>query len=259
MGVSFFRRCEMNSGYQNEKDFVSLFNKKYLFELDSKAQEFLRDLFDNEIDDSEPIIAWKNKAVQKADIFIKFKNYLKGVSIKSGHNNSVHHEQIQEFERYLYNLNIPYKVIEKYLGYHYGYRKDENGQTDFSTRLTAEQYKSLYQKDLDIFNNYINKTRIIIDMIDRFIIRGRNADYDIDVLLYGTVDDYIWIKKYDLYDLVLSKRCIDFTSPHIACMTIGPQKRCIESDKNFKDKYLVAIRWNYLKEDIINYKNKLCK
>lgn len=109
----------MNGGYQNEKDFVNLFNKKYLYELDNKAQ----DLFENEIDNSEPIKAWKNKAVQKADIFIKYKNYIKGISIKSGHNNSIHHEQIQEFERYLAKLKIPYKIINKYIGYHYGYEK----------------------------------------------------------------------------------------------------------------------------------------
>ena len=53
-----------------------------------------------------------------------------------------------------------------------------------------------------MFNNEINKTRLIVDMIDRFIVRGRNSDYDIDVLICGTVNDYVWIKKYDLYELI---------------------------------------------------------
>ena len=51
-----------------------------------------------------------------------------------------------------------------------------------------------------IFNNHLNKTMIIIDMVDRFIVRGRNSDYDIDFLICGTVEDYVWISKYDLYD-----------------------------------------------------------
>ena len=93
-------------------------------------------------------------------------------------------------------------------------------------------------------------------MIDRFVIRGRNSDYDIDALVCGTINDYVWISKYDLYDLILSKRCLDFTSPHIACMTIGPKKRNLNNDsKNFKDRYLVCIRWNFIKEDIIKFKN----
>ena len=103
-----------------------------------------------------------------------------------------------------------------------------------------------------------NKTKIIVDMVDRFIIRGRNSDYDIDALVCGTVKDYVWILKYDIYDLILSKRCLDFTSPHIACMTIGPKKRNLDkTSKNVKDRYLVCIRWNFIKENIINFKKNI--
>ena len=95
-------------------------------------------------------------------------------------------------------------------------------------------------------------------MVDRFIIMGGNSDYDIDVLVCGTVYDYIWINKFDLYDLVLSKRCLDFTFPHVACMTIGPQKRNLDrKSNNAKERYMVAIRWNFLREDIINFKNNI--
>lgn len=90
--------------------------------------------------------------------------------------------------------------------------------------IVLRKNKEFYQDDLNIFNSYVNKTRIIIDMVDRFIVRGRNSEYDIDCLICGTIDNYVWISKYDLYDLVLSKKCLHFTSPHVACMTLGPQK-----------------------------------
>ena len=248
----------MNYGYQNEYDFVELFNNKHLCELDINSQMFLKDLFGDVIDNRELIKSWKNKMVQKADIFIKYGNYIKNVSLKCGNSNSMHHEQVQEFERYLGNIGISYKVIEKYLSYHYGYMKDELGNTDFSRQLNSDEYKMYYQEELNIFNKTINKTRIIVDMIDRFIIRGRNSDYDIDVLVSGTINDYVWILKYDIYDLILSKRCMDFTSPHVACMTIGPKKRCLgRKINNLKDKYLVCIRWNFIREDIICFKNKI--
>ena len=121
--------------------------------------------------------------------------------------------------------------------------------------IVLRKNKEFYQDDLNIFNSYVNKTRIIIDMVDRFIVRGRNSEYDIDYLICGTIDNYVWISKYDLYDLVLSKKCLHFTSPHVACMTLGPQKRCITSKGNLKDRYLVAVRWNFLREDIISFKN----
>ena len=248
----------MNYGYKNEEDFVNLFNNKYFFELDNNSKKFIKELFGETISNDEMIKSWKNKMVQKTDIFIKYKNYVKNISLKCGNSNSMHHEQIQEFKMYLEKLGIPYSTINKYVSYHYGYMKDKEGKIDFSTLLSGEEYKEHYQEEIDIFNNSINKTRIIIDMVDRFIIRGRNSDNDIDALICGTINDYVWIMKYDIYDLILSKRCLDFTSPHIACMTIGPKKRNLDGkSKNVKDRYIVCIRWNFIKKDIIEFKKHI--
>ncbi len=251
----------INYGYQNEYDFVELFNDKFYLDLDRNSQNFLTDLFGEEIDVNGKIIAWKNKINQKTDIFIKYKNYVKGISLKCGNSNSVHCEQIHEFKRYLEKFGIPYKIVDKYVSYHYGYAKDENGDIDFSKLLSGEEYKKLYQDELDDFNVVINQTRIIIDMIDRFIVRGRNSDYDIDALICGTVDNYVWIQKYELYDLILSKRCMDYTSPHIACLTIGPKKRNLDGNSsNIRDRYIVCVRWNFIRESIVEFKkhSKAC-
>lgn len=244
-----------NYGYQNEYDFITLFNDKYFYELDEKSRLFLKELFGNSVDLESKIQAWKNKTNQKTDIYIRHKNYIKGISLKCGRNNSIHTESIQDFERYLKQLSIPYKTIDKYVSYHYGYKRDEYGNTDYSQLLNAEEYKQLYQNEIDIFNDSINKTRIIIDMVERFILIGRNSDYSVDALISGTVDDYVWIMKDDLYDLILSKRNWSFTSPHAACMIIGPKKRCISGDNNFKDRYLVSVKWNSIKEDIVDFYN----
>lgn len=246
----------MNNGYKNELEFVELFNNKYISDLDNNSKLFLEDLFETKIDNNEIIKSWKNRMNQKTDIFIKYKNYIKNISLKCRNSNSVHCEQIQEFKRYLEKLNIPYKTIDKYVSYHYGYKRDNNGNLIFSEILSAEEYKKIHQEEIDIFNHEINKTRIIIDMIDRFLIRGRNSDYDIDALVSGTIENYVWINKYDLYDLILSKKCLEFTSPHAACLTIGPKKRNLDGNsKNFKDRYLVVIRWNNIKDEIVSFKN----
>ena len=246
-----------NYGIQNEYDFVELFNNKYLHELDENSQTFLRELFGENIDNDEQLLCWKNKMIQKADIYVKYKNHIKGLSLKCGNSNSMHHENIESFREYLEELGIPYKIIDKYASYHYGYARDIEGNTDFSISLSSADYKKLYQSELDQFNKAINKTRIIVDMIDRFIIRGKNSKYDIDALVCGRTDNYVWVMKYDLYDLILSKRCNEFTSPHIACMTIGPKKRNLDrSSINVKERYLVAIRWNFIRESIIEFKKK---
>lgn len=46
-----------------------------------------------------------------------------------------------------------------------------------------------------------------------------------------------------MYDLVLFKRCLDFTSPHIACMMLGQKKRNIDGTSNNRgDRYVVCAR-----------------
>ena len=205
-------------------------------------------------------MCWKNKIMQKADILIKFNSRIKRISLKCGNSNSIHHESIENFKLYLEKLGISYKLIDKYVSYHYGYARDENGKIDYSKSLSSEQYKEMYQSDLNDFNEAINKTRIIVDMIDRFIVRGLNSEYDIDAIICGKIDDYVWITKYDLYDLILSNRCLDFTSPHTACLTIGPKKRNLNRDsKNSKDRYIVCVRWNFIKENIIDFKKNKAK
>ena len=59
-----------NYGYQNEKDFVALFNNKYFYELDYRSQSFIMELFNNVINNGEKIITWKNSINQKAYILI---------------------------------------------------------------------------------------------------------------------------------------------------------------------------------------------
>ena len=90
-----------NYGFQNEYDFVEYFNNKYLYELNDNSQTFLKELFGNVIDNNEKIKSWKNKMMQKTDIFIKYKNYIKNISLKCGNSNSVHGESIEDFKRYL--------------------------------------------------------------------------------------------------------------------------------------------------------------
>ena len=245
-----------NYGYQNELDFVNLFNAKYLRELDENSQTFLKELFGDIMDYTEKIICWKNRMNQKADIFIKYKNYIKSVSLKCGQSNSIHAEGLQYFKLYLEKLGIPYKIIDKYIDYHYGYMRGADGKKDFDIPLNSWEYKELYQCEIDEFNDYINKTKIIVDMIDRFLVRGKNSDYDIDALVCGTTNDYVWVLKYDIYDLILSNRRKDLTSPHVACMTLGPRKRDLNRiSKNKEDRYIVCVRWNYIRENIIEYKN----
>ena len=55
----------MNYGYQNEKDFVELFDKKYLHEMDNNSQLFLKDLFGDILDNTERLDVGKIKLIKR--------------------------------------------------------------------------------------------------------------------------------------------------------------------------------------------------
>jgi alcohol dehydrogenase YqhD (iron-dependent ADH family) len=88
-------------------------------DLDENSQKFLKDLFEGVIDNDEEILCWKNRLQQKIDLFIKYKNRIKGISLKCGNSNSMHGEAIENFRQYLEKLGITYKTIEYYISYHY--------------------------------------------------------------------------------------------------------------------------------------------
>lgn len=245
-----------NNGFKNEKNFVKFFNNKYLSEFDKNTQELLKEIFDNVIDDSMPIISWKNNLPQKADIFIKFKKYVKSISIKSGTGNSVHQEKLHDFEEFLKSLYVPYYAIDNYISFHFGYARDKNGSRITSQKLGTFEYLRFFQKEIDNLNKYINKTRTIVSIVDRIIIRGRNSEYGIDALISGTPQNYVWINKDDIYDLFLSKKLINYNVLHVSLVTFGPKIRHSHEDKTKKEILNVTFRWKEPRKDIIEYKRK---
>lgn len=65
-------------------------------------------------------------------------------------------------------------------------------------RLSATEYKKSYQNKIDLINKHFNKKDIIENAINRFILKGKNSDEEIDAIIYGIVEDFIWIKSEDI-------------------------------------------------------------
>lgn len=243
----------MNKGYLNEKEFVESLNEKYIKDLSKNMQDFIYDIFEN-INAYDKVVCWKNSANQKADFFIKIGNFVKGVSLKLGHDNSIHGESIQNFKMFLADLDIPYKVIEYYKKYHYGLKINDK---KIVGKYTAEEYKKEHLEDLMILNKYLNRTRTIISCVDKFLVRGTNSKYDIAALISGTPEKFVWINKYDLYDLVLSHKNDYTTSPHIGNLIIQPKIRNISgTSKNPGEIHIVQLKWYWIFEDIESFKKQ---
>lgn len=242
---------ELN-GFENEYEFVKNLNGKNIQELNPLLRELIYYLF-YDIKEDDIIKCWRNHFPQKSDILIKVKNRLRGVSIKKGIKNSVHVDCISEFIHFLIENKIPRPIIIKYLKYHYA-----DGTTNGSgkKRMFAEEYKKIHQQDIDEINKVFNQEELLRKAITRFVIKGNNSKYCIDALVYGEVDDFLWLCTDDIISIILSKKKEKSTTVHFGPLMCQPQSRCLNYNRLYeKDRFKVQIKWYSLNDDIIEYMN----
>lgn len=245
------------SGENNEFDFVKYLNGKQISNLNPMFRELIDKLFPLEKSTAK-IKCWRNHLKQKSDIFIKINDTMKGISIKKGSRNSVHVERISDFIHFLIENKVKREIIIEYLKYHYA-----DGTTNGCgiNRLSAEEYKKNNQKKIDEINNAINTEEIIKAAINRFIIKGNNSDYYIDAIIYGEVNDFLWITRQDIIDIILSKKDVYSSAVHFGPITCQPKNRCLNHNPLYeKDRFCVQMKWYNIFDDIIeNMNNRFIK
>ncbi len=238
---------EMN-GFDNEFAFVLALNNKTIKELTPICRDLIETIFPDENENSI-IKCWLNHFKQKSDIFVKINNKTKGISIKKGMKNSVHVEPISEFISFLINNHIPRDSIIEYLKFHYA-----DGTTNGKglKRISMEEYKVQNQDKIDKINREINNEQLLIKAIDRFIIKGNNSLFPISALIYGEVDDFIFITKEDIRNIILRKKDDYSSTVHFSVLTVQPKNRCLNYNTKYeKDRFCVQVKWYNLFDDII--------
>ena len=236
------------NGFDNEFAFVLELNNKTIKELTPLCRDLIEILFPNE-DENSIIKCWRNHLKQKTDILIKINNKIEGISIKKGIKNSVHVEPVSEFISFLINNNISKDNIIEYLKFHYA-----DGTTNGKglKRISTEEYKAKNQAKIDKINSEINNEEILIKAIDRFILRGNNSSFSISALVHGEVNDFVFITKKDIIDIILSKKDNYSSTVHFSTLTVQPKNRCLNYNTKYeKDRFYIQVKWYNIFDDII--------
>lgn len=242
------------NGYLNEQFIVNYLNGRKIESLNIMYLEMIESLFEN-IKQNDKLIAWKNPFKQKTDIFIKINNQIKRISVKSGIKNSIHVEPISEFIHFLIENNIERKYIISYLKYHYA-----DGTTNDSgiKRLSVEEYKKEHQNEIDLLNKKLNNKLLINKIIDRFILKGNNDIHSIDAIIYGSCDDFVFITRNEIKEIIYNKMNDYSTGVHFSTLSCQPMNRCLNYNPKYeKNRFCVQIKWYNLFDDILEYKNNL--
>lgn len=93
--------------------------------------------------------------------------------------------------------------------------------------------------------------------INRFVIQGNNSSFPIDALIHGEVDDFLFITRKQIEDIILSKRNIYSSAVHFGLLTCQPKNRCLNFNLLYeKDRYCIQIKWYNIIDSIIE---SMCK
>ena len=237
------------NGYNNEFNFVLELNNKSIKELSPLFRDLIDSVFPNENEDSI-IKCWRNHLPQKSDILVKINKKIRGISIKKGIKNSVHVEPISEFISFLITNNIERDCIIDYLKFHYA-----DGTTNGKgiVRISTDEYKKENQKSIDKINLELNSNEILLKKaIERFILKGTNSTYSIAALIYGEVDDFLFITAEDIVKIIMSKKDTYSSTVHFSTLTVQPKNRCLNHNPLYeKDRFCVQIKWYSIFDDII--------
>lgn len=239
-------------GFHNEIQISRCLDGKKVCELNIMEQTFIKDLYGN-IDENCSIYCNVDYDNKKFDLIISIENIIKRISVKKGIHNSVHVEGISSFIHFLIDSGVDREAVVEYLKYHYA-----DGTTNGSgkNRLSVSEYKIKNQKSIDYINEQINTPYILKRAIHRFVLQGKNSNMEIDAILYGTINDFIWIKTEDIENVIMEQINLYSTGVHFGPLYCQPLTRCLNHNKNYEGKrFYVQIKWYTIFKDIIKNMN----
>lgn len=152
--------------------------------------------------------------------------------------------------------NIPRDIIIKFLKFYYA---DGTTNGSGSCRLSVIEYKKENINDFIEINKYFNSRDFIEKCVEGFILKGRNSQHSIDILLLRKVNDFFYINKNEIYDIITQTK-IDSTSIHIGPLFVQPLSRNLNRNSKYeKSRYIIQIKWYSLFDDILKYKSGCSK
>ncbi len=243
-------------GFQNEAQFVNYLHGKRVKDLEPIYQDMLRKLY-GDVSKWRKVKAVVDKTKKKYDIVIQIGKEKKKISIKKGINNSMHVEGISTFIHFLFEMKIDRENVMTYLKYHYA-DGTTNGKGTY--RMSAKEYKEAHQEEINELNRNLNHPYILRKAIERFVLLGRNSDECIDGLIYGVVNDFIFLTREEVIQIIEAKRNVEFTGIHFGPLCCQPMTRNLNYNPLYeKKRFCVQIKWYDIYEDTVDYVRSMQK
>lgn len=195
------------------------------------------------------IKCWKVPGCQKADIRIKINGITKNISIKKGIKNEVHIETIDNFIKFLAGLKVDKYCLNEIKKYLYADGTND-GKGNF--RQSIKEYKQDNQKVIDFINNVLSNDYILTNIAKRSIIKGRISELEVDAIIYGVTNDFLWIAKEEINKILLLKANDYSTALHFGPLTLQPWDRNLKRNPKYEYRRdYIQLKWYNICDDII--------
>ena len=233
----------MQKGIKNEYAFARYLDNKKIKDLNHQSQELIFSLF-GILDENQNIECWRSKYFEKADIKIKINGIIKGISIKTGEQCSMHQENKETFYKFLIKIGIPDNIINKFDNFMIGIINN--------TKVSSKEYMSIKYQDIEeiitAFNKYYIKTNLII----RFLFQGNdNQKYDCDAIIHGEPSNFIWATKDEILSYLINTPSKLVGCIYVSNLNIKCYNRNLSNNKTYtRFQNDIQVKWYTLIEDI---------
>lgn len=205
-----------------------------------------------EIKPKDIITAKKYGRYAKTDLVVSVRNKKRGISIKSGHKNSIHIEPLKNFTDFLIKNNVEYPIIEIFNRYIYS---DGTNNNTGIKRITNAEYIDRYPENMA-------KINICLDNLSEKLVRRFLIETDIKyqvlpaVFIHGEINDFVWATAEEVQEFLKSEK-ISSTSAHTGKLYI----QCWDKNLKYNEKYeycrnYIQVKWFSLYDDIISIMSK---
>lgn len=238
-----------NRGLANEEDIANELHGKRISDINPNLKTMLRKIF-GPLDEEKTVKCERLDNAMKPDVVITYNGIKKYVSIKSGHTNSVHEEQIKSLIEFFKKEGISEEDIKDFkLLYYRDGTLDGTGEKSLDYIESRIQYSEIISR----FNERMNGNKTFVEkVINRVLFKGaKDTNIEADYIYFGTVNYGVLCSQNQIKKHI-SKRTWDFMeNPHIGPLQFRAHSFNDPKDpKNKIKRNQCDFWWARLREDL---------
>lgn len=238
-----------NRGITNEENFANVLNQKKISELNPNLQTMIRRIFGT-IDDSRIIECYLVENFQKPDICIKYNNVQKYISLKSGHTNGVHEEQIKTLIPFFKESGMNDEDIKIFLKLFY-----RDGTIDGSGEKALDYLDSRfeYQDEIETFNERVNGNKHLVEkIVNHCLFKGVVTNIiEADYIYFGSIKFGVLCSKEQINKHISRRTWCYMENPHIGPLQFRAHYFHPTNDPQEKQRrHQCDFWWARLREDL---------